>query len=72
MYIIAALKSVRSDTAALKSLYTGDLMHWTSMDSPVSGFYLGDISKGNPEVKIQMPSVPRETSRDIHEVSNNM
>jgi hypothetical protein len=37
-------KSVKSDTAALKSLYTGDMMHCTSMDSLVSGFYLGDIT----------------------------
>jgi len=45
------------------------LMHYTSTDTPVSGFYLGDITKGNPAVKILMPSVPSETSRDIQKVS---
>jgi hypothetical protein len=66
---ISNIKICQSDKAAFKSLYTGDLMQRTSVDSAVSGYYLGDKTKGNPEVKIHMPSVPGETSRDIQEVS---
>jgi hypothetical protein len=32
-------------------------------------FYLDDIRKGNPELKIQMPSLPGKTSLDIQQVS---